>query len=212
MPIKKKDKNQYYTVGANLRGRPPGWLLVNYDSLQKDWRGISQAIPWPDGYLQLPRGPWRIPDFIERPRFLIARKYGKPPSDLECIDGFWIISMAMKKVLEAIDPLACEFRECETVLTSNETGPDRWLCSITRAFVGAVEIESSDKLFVRSNPNGTVSFGRTLGTVIKFKPEVIGASHLFHVAEMASAIFCDQSMKDACKVAGIKGISFQCVS
>jgi hypothetical protein len=130
----------YYTVSEDYtRGRAPGWRFLNYDTLQRDRRGITPAVGWPDGYLNLPNGPWRFPDYVEPPRFLIDRRLGRPPRDLENIDGIWIISSAMKEVLEAVDPTACEFRRCETFLASNEPGPETWLCVVNRAFVNAVD-------------------------------------------------------------------------
>ncbi len=149
-PAKRQSKAlTYYRISSDFtRGGPPGWKFLNYDTLQKDHSGITPSDGWPDGYLQLPRGPWRFPDYVDTPRFLIDRKLGRPPRDLEDIDGIWIISAAMKAVLETIDPTACEFRRCETFLVSNVPGPETWLCSVTRAFVGAVDPEASEYLDV----------------------------------------------------------------
>jgi len=140
------------------------------------------------------------------------KKTRSPPRDLECMDGIWIISAAMKAVLEAVDPEVCEFRRCETVLPSGEAGRETWLCTINRAFVGAVDVEASERLDVRRNINGTLSLATHALTRLKFRTEVIGNAHLFHIGEMASAVFCDQTMKDACKAAGLKGVRFREIS
>ena len=203
----------YYEISQDyVRGGVVGWEFLNYATLQKDHRGINPAVGWPDGYLQLPRGTWRFPESVDTPRFLISKKLGRPPRDLERMDGIWIISAAMKAVLEAVDPEVCEFRRCETVLPSGEAGRETWLCTINRAFVGAVDVEASERLDVRRNINGTLSLATHALTRLKFRTEVIGNAHLFHIGEMASAVFCDQTMKDACKAAGLKGVRFREIS
>lgn len=118
----------------------------------------------------------------------------------------------MKAVLEAVDPMACEFRRCQTVLPSGEAGPETWLCAVTRAFAGAVNVEGSDGLRVRQGPNGLPAFACTPMTRLKLNLDVLDAAHLFHIAEMASAVFCEQILKDACKAAQVKGVLFQQIS
>jgi hypothetical protein len=118
----------------------------------------------------------------------------------------------MKAVIGAVGPEACEFRRCETVLPSGEPGRDTWLCVVTRGFVGAFDPEASVNLNSRPGPNGGLSYGTNLTTRLQFRPEVIGSAHLFHLAEMPTAVRCDQVMKDACKAAGLKGIRFRLIS
>ena len=128
------------------------------------------------------------------------------------MDGIWIISAAMKAVLEAVDPEVCEFRRCETVLPSGEAWRETWLCAIDRAFVGAVDVEASEHLGVERDLNRTWSLATHALTRLKLRAEVIGNAHLFHIAEMALWIYCDQTMKDACKTAGLKGVRCREVS
>lgn len=201
----------YYNMNTDFtHGGSPGWKFLNYDTVQKDYKGISPVPPWPNGVTASPTGgPWRFPVFVETPRFLFDRKLERPPRDVENIDGFWIVSAKMKTVLEATDPEACEFRPCETVLTSGDPGPERWLCTITRAFLGAVDLEATEGLLVRTNPNGSISYTPTPLTKLRFKRDVVGGAHLFHVVAVPSRfLYCDQIMKDACKRAGLKGIRF----
>lgn len=148
----------FYEINSDYPGGGPGWKLLNYETLQHDHPGMRPAVAWPDGYLHLPRGPWCLPEFVEMPRLLIDRKLGRPPRDLENIDGLFFISAAMKAVLDAVDSLTCEFRCCETVLPSGEAGRETWLCAVTRAFVGAVNVEGSEGLRVRQGPNDLPAF------------------------------------------------------
>jgi hypothetical protein len=197
----------YYHLSSILFGNGPGWELVNRHTLQRGGGGLSPNEPWPDGYLQLPRGPWSIPDYSEAPNFLIDRKMGRSPRDLEVMDGYFFVSAKMKAVFEAVDSSACEFRRCRTYYRSGEEGPETWLCSVTRAFVGAVDIEKSDVGPV--SLVGGLPLFLSIYPKLTFKPEVIKEAHLFHVAEMSSRVICDQSFKDACKAAGVKGAEFE---
>jgi hypothetical protein len=150
-----------------------------------------------------------LPEFAETPRFLIDRKLGRPPRDLENTDGVFLVSPAMKAVLETVDPDACEFVRCETVLPSGGPGRETWLCVITRAFAGAVDEQASVKLRISRGPNGLPSYGIYSDAKLHFIRERVGNAPLFHIAEMASYVFCNQSVKDACKAAGLKGILFR---
>ncbi|MBI4724418.1 MAG: DUF1629 domain-containing protein [Rhodomicrobium sp.] len=201
----------YYEISYDyIHGGAVGWEFVNYDAMQRGWHGVRRRDAWPDGYLQMPRGPWLLPEFAEIPRFLIDKKLGRPPRDLESVDGVFLVSPAMKAVLEAVDPDACEFRRCETMLTSGEPGRETWLCAITRAFVGAIDEAASVELTIRRDPPDYLpSYGMNSSTKLQLIPEVIGKAHLFHIAEMARYVFCDQIVKDACKAAGLKGILFR---
>jgi hypothetical protein len=118
----------------------------------------------------------------------------------------------MKAVLEAVDPDACEFVRCETVLPSGEPGRETWLCAITRAFAGAVDEQASVDLRISSDSDGLRSYGIGSDTKLRFIRKIVGNAPLFHIAEMTTYVFCDQSVKDACKAAGLAGILFRPVS
>ena len=115
----------------------------------------------------------------------------------------------MKRVLEDVDPDACEFRRCETFLKDGDLGPETWLCSVIRVFVDAIDVETSEYLIAYTGPSGGPSFAQNPKTKLRFKPNAIGRAHLFRIGEMASAVFCDQTLKAACKAAGIKGTYFR---
>jgi hypothetical protein len=107
-----------------------------------------------------------------------------------------------------VDPEAVEFRPCETALLSGEPGPIRWLCTVKRGPLDVVDLEKSFRIEVKSGHNGRPRLESFVNSKFVFRPEVVGEAHLFRIAEMGSTIFCDQIMKDACKAAGLTGISF----
>ena len=160
----------YYEMNADFtRGGSPCWEFVNYCTVQKDRRGILNADPWPDGYLQMPRGPWRLPDFAEVPRFLIDKKLGRPLRDIENWDGIFFVSAQMKTVLEELDAAAFELRRCETFLSSGEPGRETWLCAVTRAFRGAIDEEKSERLEIRQGPDGLPSYSMNAFTKLLYE-------------------------------------------
>ena len=62
--------------GDSRDGTGPDWVLVNSDRLQADGTvglDVAGTKTWPDGYLVLPRGPWRFPDYLEPPRLVVAK-------------------------------------------------------------------------------------------------------------------------------------------
>jgi len=170
-PKKAQSSNPaYYKMSSDYRGNSPGMKILNYDTLQRDRKGITPAVGWPDGYLTLPKGPWRFPDYVEVPRILIDARLGRTPRDLEDFDGIWVISGAMKAVLLSVDPAACEFRPCETILRSGESGRESWLCTVTRAFVGAVDPAGSENLDVRKRSDGLSAYAMDVTWRLRERP------------------------------------------
>src|SRR5215469_3226428 len=172
---------RYYEITSDyIHGGPLGWEFVNYDTVQSGWHGVRRRDAWPDGYLQMPRGLWRLPEFVEAPRFLIGKKRGRAPRDLEITEGVFLVSPAMKAVLEAVDREACEFVRCETALPSGVPGRETWLCAITRAFAGAIDENASANLGIGRGPNNLPSYSLSSNTKLRFIPEKIGNARLFH--------------------------------
>jgi uncharacterized protein YjbI with pentapeptide repeats len=207
-PGKRSKEPRYFEIYSDYCGKLLCWELENIDRLQTNGRRLTAPEAWPDGYLQSLRGPWNLPDYLERPRFVIDEKNGRLPRDLEVYDGVFFVSKAMKAVLEALDPGACDIRPCDTVLSSGEPGPELWLCSITRAFIGAIDFERSAISVSFFADNGLPMYGLGGNTKIRFKPEVINGAYLFHAAELSGYVFCDEPFKQACKDAGLKGLRF----
>lgn len=209
MAARKPKAPQYYNFNAALNVRPPFFEIANKERLQEC--GSLLAEPgWPDGYARLPRHPWRLPDYREAPFLLFDKKFGRPARDLENFDGLWFVTSAMKALIERIDPESCDFRECATAWTSGESGPEYWLCSVTRMLFGwdVIDLEKSKKLTVDIRPDGFPSYRPTPVDFVHLKPEAIGSAHLFRIVGLGGYTFCDEAWKDACKEAGIKGGAF----
>ena len=210
MRERKPKAPQYYEFNAALNVRPPFFELANEAQLQAC--GSVLAEPgWPDGYARLPRHPWRLPDYRERPLLLFDKKFGRPARDVESQDGLWFVTSAMKAFLENVDPEACDFRKCDTKWTSGEAGPDYWLCSVTRVFFGwdVIDVDKSTKIKVLIGAHGLPWHYMVYGHYLHLKPEVIGDAHLFRIVGTGGVVYCDQFVKDSYKAAGLKGGAFQ---
>jgi hypothetical protein len=198
-------------MDADPRGeRGPGLELVNSASLQKNAKGLAPEIGWPDGFGVLPRHPFRFPDYLETPRVLVDKRLG-PLRDLQNLDGFWYVSPIMKSLLEETAPGACEFRKCDTVLPSGEAGQELWISSVTRFLYGrdVIDSEATEGFKASSRPDGLLNYGLTPRHCLQFRPEAVGSERLFRLVELGGLIFCGQRVKDACKAARVKGVSFR---
>jgi hypothetical protein len=202
-PGKRSVGPRYFEVFKDFRGKDLFWELENVDRLKESGRRLRAPAAWPDVYRRL--GPW---DYLERPRFVIDEKQGRLPRDLESYNGLFFVSKAMKAVIEALDPRACDFKLCDTVLSSGDSGPETWLCCVTQAFIGAIDFERSAISQLNFFADGLPMYSLGGDPKLRFKPEVINGAHLFHAAEFGTYVFCDEPFKQACKGAGLKGLSF----
>jgi hypothetical protein len=96
----------------------------------------------------------------------------------------------MKAVLEPVDPDACEFVCCETVLPSGGRGGETWLCVITRAFAGAVDEQASVKLrLLRSERKGRMQGCGTNRYSVPADEQVVWVGYLKIVAALVPKEF-----------------------
>jgi hypothetical protein len=191
---RKRKTPRLYRITLNFRiSRRPGWELENLAAL-----GAGRV-------LRSPRGERRFPALAETPRLLIDKSLGRPPVDWEMFHDFWLVSDRMKGVLEAEDREGVAFLKCET-RSLKGGAPVYWLCDIIRR----LDVIDEEKSIVQVLDEGT-DFRRYDGTTISryvFREEAIGSAHIFRPRFLEQWILCDQTMKDACKAAGVKGLSF----
>ena len=189
---------KFYEMDLNLRVRGrAGYRLENENVLLQGQRLLSP-----------PTGRRGFPEFPEQPRFLFDNKLGHFPRDMELCHSFWLISDRMKTVLETVDPEGFTFLRCEVRLPDGEPGPVSWLCDVLRILDAVDEAASRVKIKYLPQYNAKV-YQLAGGANLVFREDVIGAAHVFRLAHLKSSVFCDQHIKDACKAAGLKGVSFK---
>ncbi|WP_246706430.1 imm11 family protein [Rhizobium laguerreae] len=117
-----------------------GWEFANRGRLQPDsgYLGLNYSrTPWPDSMLDLPRGPWRIPEYAETPKLIFDPK--RKVQDIYAAEYFLFISDKMKSLLDEFAPKSCEYLLCETEFSNGKTGPRIWQCSVVDSHRKAVE-------------------------------------------------------------------------
>jgi hypothetical protein len=189
---------KFYEMDQDLRVRGgPGYILENESVLLQGQRLLSP-----------PPGQRGFPELPEPPRFLFDKKLGHFPRDLEWCHSYWLISDRMKAVLEIVDPEGFAFLRCEVRLSDGEPGPVSWLCDVLRILDAVDEAASRVKIEYLPQYNAKV-YQLAGGANLVFREDVVGTAHIFRLAHLRRAVFCDQQIKDACKVAGLRGVSFK---
>ena len=83
-----------------------------------------------------------------------------------------------------------------------------WLCDVLRVLDAVDEVAS--RLQIKYLPQyNAKTYQLAGGADLVFREDVIGSAHIFRLAHLKPAVFCDHQIKDACKAAGLKGVSFK---
>jgi Protein of unknown function (DUF1629) len=146
-----------------------------------------------------------FPNYPEPPRLLFDKTLGRPPRDLELCSEYWLISDRLKTVLEAVDPAGVAFVRCEVRLRGGEPGPTYWLCDVVRVLDAVDEMASRLGIY---DARGRKIYSLAGGASLVFKEDVVGSAHIFRMAYLKPQVIGDQQLKDSCKAAGLKGITF----
>jgi len=184
------------------KGGKPGYLLENLLSLAPDEKALLS-----------PPGRRGFRDYPEMPRFLFDKSVGRLPQDLEEFHAYWLVSDRTKSVFEAVDPAAFAFLACDVRLPSGDyDGPPYWLCDVVRVLDALDEEQSRLQIGIRES-KAYSDFGKKYyslagGRELVFRDDAIGDAHVFRMEYLLPTVICDQTMKDACKAARLKGIKF----
>ena len=154
-----------------------------------------------------PRGERRFPPLSEPLRILIDRSLGRAPVDWELFHDFWLVSDRMKEVLETIDREGVAFLDCETRTLGRKLAPVYWLCDVVRVL--DVIDEERSRLQILDDGTKYRRYDILKSPNFVFREEAVGSAHIFRPRFLQSRIICDQTMKDACRAAGLRGIGFR---
>jgi Immunity protein family (Imm11) len=147
------------------------------------------------------------------PRSLFDKSAGRLPQDLEEVGAYWLVSDRTKSVFEAVDPAGFAFLACDVRPPSGDyDGPGYWLCDVVRVLDALDEARSRLKIGIRED-KAYSDFGKKYyslagGRELVFRDDAIGDAHVFRMEYLQPVVICDQTLKDACKAGGLKGIEF----
>ncbi|UGY16550.1 imm11 family protein [Bradyrhizobium septentrionale] len=191
-PKERKPKaRKFYILNERFGERPADFEVENLAVL----RGGQ-------GALAPPKGRRGFPAYPEVPRVVIGKlgRKASPPRDFELFHSYWLVSDPLKRLFEELDPDAFVFLTCDVRLADGSAGPIYWLCDVVRV-IEAFDQRTSDELR-KHRYRGLLG-----NTSLVFDDEAIGSARVFCTPHAVN-IFADQSVKDACKQAGIRGAMF----
>lgn len=195
-------KGQYYEMAFDYRPSRPSLKLLNHAVLAPG-RLVLEPLPERRGF----------PKYSEQPHFLFYKKRGRVPLDIRIFHHFWLVSDRAKTVFQAVDPAGFEFTPCKvSVPRGTYVGPRYWLCDVIRVLDALDEKQSRLEIGIRTDPNyrdfGQKYYHLVGGAKLVFDPDAIGSAHIFRMAFLDMTVICDQTVKEACKAAGLIGIKF----
>jgi hypothetical protein len=198
---RKAPARYHMTFDYNRRGKP-GFLLENRSSLVPDQKARL-----------LPPGRRGFRDYREVPRFLFDKKIGRSPLDLEQFYAYWLVSGRTKSVFEAVDPAGFTFLACDVRMPSGDYDRSRyWLCDVVRVLDALDDARSSLTIGIREDKAysdfGKKYYSMAGGCQLLFRDDAISDAHVFRMEYLHAVVISDQTMKDACKAARLKGIKF----
>ncbi len=200
------ETDRYFVMTPGFRGggRVPGLRIVNEDALILPG---SFVIEPPNG------DPHQ---YSERPHLRHDPAKGGPPRDIEEMESIWIVSDALRRVFEAVDPEAFAFATCDYTpadgapadgtRSDGTAGPQYHFCDVRRRLDALDEAASRLKIKVGDYVNGKY-YSLVGGASLVFRPDAVGTAHVFRTP-YADTVFCDRVMRDAILAANIDGMTF----
>jgi hypothetical protein len=130
------------------------------------------------------------------------RGKGPLPIDLELFHSYWLISGRLRSLFACLDPQAFAFQACDVRLRDGAPGPELWLCDVIRV-IEAFDEGTRQELSKDRNRFPALRNARAL----MFDEATIGIALFSRTPQWPADVFCDQSVKDACKL-GQEGATF----
>ncbi len=190
---RKPKARSYYIIGCGSAEKRANWEVENLDVLRA---GAGALYP--------PEGRRGFPVYRETPRVVIGkRRSAYPPRDVEPFHSYWLISDRLKVLFESIDPHVFAFQACDVKLSDGSMGPVYWLCDVVRVLDAFVQGTLEDMRTYRER-TGLIYRGFLGDKTLVFNEAIVGDSQIFRTPYSFNDVFCDQSLKDACKLFAIK--------
>lgn len=161
-----------------------------------------QALLTPPRLILRPDGGG-FPNLRERPRIIFDSSSGPTPRDLEGgFGGYWLVSQRLRQAMEAVDPGAFEFAECDILLADGSPGPEHSLCDVVRELDALDEVRSRLDIEVDDDFANGKFYSIGGGASLIFRPEVLMHAHVF-LTPFSTFVVVDRCFVDALRAAGI---------
>lgn len=144
--------------------------------------------------------------YPERPHLVHVPELGDLPRDFENLFGIWIVSEALKRVFESVDPEGFTFVTCDFTLADGTTGPQYYFCGVLRTLDALDEDASRLKIKVGDYLNGKF-YKFSGGANLVFRKDVVGSAHVFRTP-FSETVFCDRVLHDAVAATDLSGVRF----
>lgn len=145
--------------------------------------------------------------YPERPHLVHLPEQGGMPRDFEELASKWIVSEALKRVFESVDPSGFAFAPCDFTLADGSPGPQYYFCGVLRTLDALDEEASSLKIMVSDEYVNGKYYSRAGGASLAFKEGVVASAHIFRTP-FSGSVFCDRVLHDAVKAAKLTGVEF----
>jgi hypothetical protein len=189
---------KFYIISFSLRHERADFEVENLNALHM---GAGALYP--------PEGGHGFPLYPEKPRVVLGKqKEGPLPNDIELFHSYWLISDQLKTLFEAFDPAAFAFQPCDVRLRDESPGPAYWLCDVVRVIEAFGQRTVQEIQEFRERTGSKYMGLMTKKNDLDFNEDVIGPSRIFRTPYSREDTFCDPTLKDACKAAGIRGVAF----
>lgn len=188
------EKGAFFVIQPSFwgGGRIPGLEIAN-----------ETALRLPGTYIiEPPNGDPR--QYPERPHLVHVPKLGGLPRDFEQLGSMWIVSEALKRVFESVDPDGFAFAACDFTLADGTPGPQYYFCGVLRTLDALDEDASRLRIKVGDYVNGKL-YKIAGGANLVFRKDVVGAAHIFRTP-FTDVVFCDRVLFDAVNKADVEGV------
>ncbi|ETC82771.1 DUF1629 domain-containing protein [Xanthomonas sp. WHRI 8391] len=192
-------KGKFFVIEPSFwsNGQGPGLEIANEEKLLPP--GMNTMDP-PNG---------EVGQYPERPHLIHVPELGGMPRDFEELAGIWIVSEALKRVFESVDPAGFAFATCDFTLADGSPGPQYFLCDVVRSLDALDEQASRVKIkYERDHDTGEdIKFYSVAGGAsLVFKEEVIADAHIFRQTHIGAEPICDRVLFDALTAASLSGV------
>lgn len=191
-------KGKFFIIQTDIRGGGKGHGLVIANEERLLAPGWIVMLP-PNG------DPSQYP---EKPQLVLDPKLGGMPRDLEGLAGIWIVSEQLKQVFESVDQEGFAFADCDFTLADGTPGPQRYLCGVLRTLDALDEEASRLRIEISDDYVNGKYYNLAGGASLVFKKDAIGSAHIFCTPFSGDETFCDHTLHDAVKRAGLTGVWF----